>query len=71
MRLPGLTGVHTHSERFTVNGPDCEDRGDGAIGAGGVGATGGSSDTTGGITDEFNVDGKTSCKVESGGDSLI
>ena len=77
-RLPGLSGMGALSERFSVNGPGCEDRseGTGVAEIGWVNAkalsppesraagTGGGcfTSTTGGITDAFNFDEKESAK---------
>ena len=60
-QLPALTGMGTHTEGFAVNGPAREDRGEGAkegreVGIGGGGGAG----ITGGLTDEFDIEEKTS-----------
>ena len=66
VRLPGLTGMDTHSERFTMDcrhGKDCGDgRGEGV-------EVGMSRGVAGNVTDKFGVAGKTSCIVAPGGDS--
>ena len=85
--LPGLKGRRALSGRFAVNGTDGENCGEGAREAGmgsadatlwssppsgkaGMGGAGFAS-TTRGRLGGFDIDGEASCRLESGGDSLI
>ena len=72
VQLPGLTGMEAHSGRFTANGPDGKDCGEGTkerVGMG-VGGGGGLADASGSVIEEFIAEEKTPCVLESGEDSL-